>query len=461
MRPRAWHLPGLPDRPGRREVEGRSASGAPFRTPALEGGDAGAVAEHVRRSALEARERLSTSRVIEAVGSAASRLADPEDAAGREATLVLGEELGWPGDLVRETLTGMARSWSEDALRRIVERELGGPGLLDGWRDDGGALPGRRRRASGPPLILVVHAGNVPGVAVTAAVRGLLVRSGVLSRAPGSEPGLLACFARALEAEEPLLGGSLATSWWPAEAGEDAWAEWVKRAGKVVVYGGEEAVRGVRARAPVHTDMLVYGPRLGLAVILPDAKAAEAAAALARDACAYEQQGCVSPRLVWAVGADPAELGRELAVALEAEASRVARPGPDAATAVSMRSAREAARFAGLAGREVGLYAGDDPAWTVVVGGEEPLLTEGLPRFLRLHGAPDLETLAGILAPLEGRVQSVGYAGEEGLQELADLAAGIGACRLAPLGTLAWPPPDWLHDGRPQLLPLVRWTEWE
>ena len=461
MRGVPWHLPGLPGRDGRETEAGRTAAGASFRVPALSREDAEAVADEVRAAALEGRGRLATARVIEAAAAAAGRVADPSDPAGREAASTLSEELGWPSALAEETLSGMGRSWTEDALHRVVERELGGTAVLDGWTDEGAILPGRRRRASGPPLLFVVHAGNVPGVAVTAAIRGLLVRSGVLSRAPGSEPGLLACFARALTAEEPALGRSLATTWWPADGGEAAWDTWVKRAGKVVVYGGEEAVRGVRGRVPGDEDLVAYGPRLGVAVALPDASAGEAASALAADVCAYEQQGCVSPRLAYAVGSDPLELGRRLAEALEEEVARLPRPQPDEATAVAIRSARAEAEFAGLAGRDVHVLGGEGLAWTVVVGGEDPLLTLGLPRLVRVHGAAGVEELGRTLGPLEGRVQTVGYAGREGLPALADLAARLGACRIAPLGEVAWPPADWLHDGRPQLLPLLRWTEWE
>lgn len=457
----SWHLPGLPSDPVRPGVEGTAASGRTYRVPRLEQVEAEAVAAEVRRAALEARRALSTAEVVATASHAALRLADPADPVGAEALRVLASELAWPEALSRETLAGMARGWTRAALLSVLEREFGGTEPLDGWvAGDTGALPGRRRRAAGPPLLLVVHAGNVPGVAVTAALRGLLVRSGVLCRAPAAEPGLLACFARALAAESSLLGRCVATTWWPA-AHDAPWAEWVKRSGKVIVYGGEAAVEGVRDRVPAHVDLVAYGPRVGVAAVLPDAPLEEAASALARDVCAYEQQGCVSPRLAYAVGRDAAELGRALAKALEREVGRLPRPAPDAATAVAVRSARAEAEFAALGGRPVRLEtSGEAPTWTVVVGGD-PRRSDPLPRFVRVHPVGDVAELERLLAPLEGRVQSVGYAGTKGLEALADAAARLGACRVAPVGTLAWPPADWLHDGRPQLLPLVDWTEWE
>jgi hypothetical protein len=456
-----WHLPGLPADEARATEEGRTAAGRTFRVPSLSGSDAEAVAAAVRGAALRARRDLRADEVVAAASRAAMRLADFDDPVGSAAAATLSRELGWPESLSRDTLDGMSRSWTAEALHAVLDRELGGTAVLDEWTaDPDAAFPGRRRRAGGPPHLLIVHAGNVPGVAITAALRGLLVRSGVLCRAPEAEPGLLAHFARALAEAHPLLGRCLATTWWPADR-KAPWAAWVKRSGKVVVYGGGEAVTGVRQRVPPEADLVVYGPRVGIAAVLPDAPLAEAAAALARDGCAYEQQGCVSPRLVFAVGSDGRELGEALAEALERETAGRPPPTPDAETAVAVRSARAEAEFAGLGGRPVRLLAsGEASTWTVVVGGD-PLRTEGLPRFLRVHGVEDAAELERTLGPLEGRIQSVGYAGSDGLEGIAGVAARLGACRVAPVGTLAWPPPEWLHDGRPQLLPLLSWTEWE
>lgn len=455
-----WHLPGLPAAAPLRHFTGTSPGGRGFRVPALDRETARLVADEVRRSALRARRERSTERVIAAVSRAALRLADPGQPDGAAAARELSEEMGWPGSLTAETLAGMRASWTAEALAGVVRRELGGPEPLDGWTTGGVLAAPRRRRASGPPLLLVVHAGNVPGVAVTAAVRGLLVRSGVLCRAPRSEPALLARFARALSEEDSLLGHCLATTWWPEDETEP-WDSWVKRSRKVVVYGGSRAVDGVRARLPAHVDLVAYGPRIGIAAILADASLPAAARALARDVCAYDQQGCVSPRLVYAVGRDGDAVGEALAEALERKTSERPPPEPDADTAVSVRSARAEAEFASLGGRPVRLLAsGELPTWTVVVGGD-PLITEGLPRFVRVHQVEGVRELERTLEPLEGRIQSVGYAGSTGLDDLADMAARLGACRVAPVGTLAWPPPDWLHDGRPQLLPLLAWTERE
>lgn len=498
----AWHLPGLDREIGRDAHRGRTPGGAEVRAPRLGREEAERVAGTVRSAALEAREARSTREAVAAASRAALRLADPAGEAGRRAVELLREELGWTDDLARETLAGMAEGWREEALTDLLVRELGGPEVVDGFvdapepssrrtgstgSDDRAGSPpgeadpaaGRRRRAVGPPLLFVVHAGNVPGVSVTAALRGLLVRSGVLCKAPEVEPGLLALFARELAREDPLLGRSLATTWWPGGAevpGEEAWA---RRAGTAVVYGGGEAVRTVRRKLPPGTDLVVHGPKLGVGAVLPDVAGGAAGAlrkvagGLAQDVCAYGQAGCVSPRVVYVVGHAAGPFAEALGAALGEETARRPPPSPTHEEAVALRSLRARAEFRGYEDGPDGGGASDadgavrllgsreDLAWTVLVGGDPAPVSEGLPRVVRLHAVPSVRALEEVLEPAVGRLQTLGYAGREGRERLAAAAVRLGVCRLAPFGSVAWPPPDWRHDGRHQLLPLVRWTELE
>ena len=488
------HLPGLGDAAGRPVHRGRTASGRAFSTPRLGADHAASVADAVRSAALRARRERSTARVVEAVSRAAGRLADDGDEAGRRARDLLARELGWPEELVGETLAGMGRVWSERALLETLEAEVGGPSVLDGFgagepvpAASAAAVPGgvgpRRRAAAGPPLQLVINAANVPGVAVTAAIRGLLARSGVLLKAPEAEPGLLPLFGRVLAEEDPLLGTSLAATWWPGGTGAATERAWTARAGLVVVYGGDEAVRGARRAAPPGTDVLAYGPKIGVGVVLPDAADGGGPwpGRLARDVCAYEQQGCVSPRVVYVLHEAPTPFAESLASAMREEVRRLPRSALTEEEAVALRSLRAEAEFRAYAAEEEAasagprgggtardadpgaalLAGGGDAPWTVLVGDGAVPRSEGLPRVVRVHPVEGVGRLERLLAPVGGRLQAVGYAGREGAGSVAQLASRLGAARVAPFGTLAWPPADWRHDGRHQLLPLLRWTDWE
>lgn len=439
--------------------EGETAAGGRFRVPALDRDSAARVADSVREAALTARKLRSTAEVIGAVSRAAARLTDLHGADGRRTVDLLREELGWSRATVEEVLAGMARYWTAEALTEMVRIEVRDDAFLDGFHSEAGPV-NRQRRAAGPPLMLVVHAGNVPGVAVTATIRGLLARSGLLCKVPEAEPGLIAGFARCLGAEDALLASCVAATWWPIREETPEWLEWERRSGKVVVYGGREAVEGVRGRVTAGRDVVVYGPGVGVGFVLPDAGEA-AAVALARDVCAYEQQGCVSPRIVYVIG-DATGFSEALADGLRDETRRLAVPAPPAGDAVAIRAARAAWELEGYErGDGSRVLGAADLTWTVLSSPSTTARVESLTRVVYLLGAPDLEEALTALEPLSGNVQSIGYAGTIGLERLAEEAVRLGVSRVAPFGTLAWPPADWRHEGRHQLLPLLTWTDLE
>lgn len=457
----AWHLPGLPEE-GNGWLESRTQSGLAFRAPDLSLAQAACVARSVRAATLEVRASRSTEEVVGAIARSAGKLsgAGPEGVAARE---LIRAELDWSDRLARDTLEGMSRTWTEETLTGLVAAELGGFAFLDGFTEDPTWTgPGeRRRRASGPPLILQVLAGNIPGVAITATIRALVVRSGVLCKVPGAEPGLLSLFARVLSGEDPLLGRCLAATWWPGSTFPAAWREWTKWAGRTVVYGGDDAVSAVRRSLPAGTDLVTYGPRIGVAVVLDDGPPA-AAVALASDVCAYDQQGCVSPRLVYVVGHPIRPFVSGLATALDELTRASPPPEPSEAEAVAIRAARTAFEFGGYEdGRSSVESPGESLAWTILSSEDPSARTESLPRVVRVHQVPDVETLEDVLRPLEGKIQTLAYCGSEGLEKLGPVGARLGVSRIAPFGSVAWPPADWMHDGRHQLLPLVNWTDFE
>ena len=457
----AWHLTGLEEAPTE-WLESRTRAGTAFRAPSLSVAQARTVAGSVRKAVLEARATRSTEEVIESIARAAGKLSadGPEGIAARE---LLRAELGWNERLVRETLEGMSRTWTPEALTALVEAELGGTATLDGFVTDTQWVgPGQRSRcALGPPVVLQVLAGNVPGVAITATMRVLLVRSGVLCKLPEAEPGLLPLFARLLAAEDSLLGHCIAATWWPGSSFPAAWREWVRWAGKAVVYGGDMTVEAVRGSLPADTDVVTYGPKTGVAVVLQDSPPS-AATGLARDICAYDQQGCVSPRLVYVVGDSPRRFVEHLAAALTEHTSQHPPPNPTTAEAVAIRAARTAFEFSGYEdGRSAVESPGESLAWTILSSEDPATRAESLPRVVWVHHVPNLETLEDTLRPLEGRIQTLGYCGAEGLQKLAALATRLSVSRIAPFGSMAWPPADWRHEGKHQLLPLVNWTDFE
>lgn len=460
--PDAWYLPAADGAPDAGQVgsawhEGLTAGGLPFRTPALDVQAATELAAAVRDAALAARRTRSIEQVTQAIDRVAQRLAAGPDA--DEAVDTLASSLGWPPELASETLSEARSGWTLDAIGRLLDAELPDRRVLDGFAPDVGE-PARARHASGPPLLFQVLAANVPGVAVTAIVRGLLARSGVLCKTSRDEPFLPALFARLLAEEDAVLGATLAVSWWPFEAETAEWSAWSGSADLVVAYGGGEAIAGMRSALPAGTELLVYGPRVGVGAVLGGADYEQSADRLARDVCAYEQQGCVSPRLVFVVDGDVRAFGEKLAGSLDEHTRRRPPPKLSDADATAIRALRAEREFDGAGDSEL-LASDPDLRWTILLDPEPTIEGTNLPRVVHLSAAPSVGDLLTALEPLVGHIQAVGYAGEEGVEELAQGAAVLGVSRVAPFGRIAWPPVDWRHDGRQQLMPLLRWTDWE
>jgi len=457
-------LPGLPaDFDPENRLDGRTVAGAMFWVPQLTDAEAIMVADAVRSAALAARRTHRAADVVVAAGRAAARLADPSDPYGGAAREALQAASGCSRSAAAELIERNAAGWTGPVLSRLVRSELGELAVLDEPRPDLDR-PGRRRRAVGPPVLHLVLAGNVPGVAVSAVIRALIVRSGVLCKLPSAEPWLVGLFARALNEENPALAATMAATWWPADVPGPIAHEWTKRAGKVVVYGGPEAVRGIRSRTPPSIPLVEYGPRVGAAIMGPDSTDAELHG-LARDACAYDQAGCVSPRLVYVLGmkseAEVRSLLDRLVVALGDEITRLGDVFTSDGEAVQIRAARARYQFEETDGALA--FGPADLAWTLLYRSRPGAYSEPLPRVLWVYAIDRLEELGRLRGVLEGRLQALGIAGvSEADRRLAEeLAVELGVSRVTPPGTMAWPPTDWRHDGRMQLLPLVRWTDLE
>lgn len=464
-------LPGLPEGydPENR-LDGQTAAGATFWVPQLTELEAITVAERVRAAALATRGTHRVADVVMAVARAAGRLVDPDDPIGAAAVEAVRCSTGSTRAVASELLAHNAQGWTSPELSALVRAELGELAILDEPRPDP-AQPGRRRRAAGPPVLHLVLAGNVPGVAVTAVIRGLLVRSAVLCKLPATEPWLVGLFARALAEEDPALAETLAATWWPADAPGPVAHEWTKRSGKVVVYGGAEAVRSLRARTPPTIPLLEYGPRVGVALLGP-AVTDEELGGLVRDTLAYDQAGCVSPRLVYLLGGNSGAGGGDvsssadprldrLAVLLSAEVERRGKVLTTDEEAVDIRAARTRLQFGAEAGGRA--MGPEDLGWTILHRREAGAYSEPLPRVLWVYDLASVEELAELQGVLEGRVQALGIAGvDDPTRHVAErLAVELGISRVTPLGEMAWPPADWRHDGRMQLMPLLRWTDFE
>jgi hypothetical protein len=410
-----------------------------------------------------------------ALGRVGERFLDPGDALRLEALELLPEASGLSPAMCVAVLDGMARDWVPSRLARLLVEELGEPAALDGFRgaarsaEDGG---GRRVLALGPALCVQIVAGSVPGVAVSALLRSLLVKGPTLIKPGRGDVVLPVLFARGLADADRGLAAALAVVYWPGGSPAVERAA-LSRADVVTVYGSDETVADLRSMVPITARFVAYHHRVSVGVVaresltaarLPDV-AAEAAKAMAL----FDQRGCVSPQTFFVEEGgegSPEVFAETMARSLERLESTLPTGPLTAAEASSLHQARGTAELmaAGSGGR---VFHGDAHAWTVLFDHGEPTARGRLPapgagRVARVRPIPSLAALPRLLAPLTGHLQTVGFAGPgDRARALAHSLGRVGVSRVVPFAAVAFPPPWWHHDGGGPLRDLVRWIDLE
>ncbi len=360
--------------------------------------------------------------------------------------------------MIRAALAGTAGCWSRDSLARLVAEEFPNPRVLDAFQRS----RRRRVRAGGPPLVLHVGSGSVPGVTVTSIVRAMLLGSAVLAKPGAGDVALAVRFAAALRTESPGAARALAVQYWPG--GHAEWDAWERAAfaaaDQVVVYGSDAVIESVRARAPARARLVEHGRRVGAAVVDP-ASARRSAAHAARAVALFDQRGCVSAHLFFVL-ATPEETAR-WCERLAGELDLLARdlppgePTPGEASAVHQIRGRLALGAAG--GDAVRAWCADGLGWTVALAGLERFEPVGSRTAWVVPVEGREECLAG-LAKLAGLLQTVGLAGVPSQEEgFAEALFALGATRVVSLDCMPFPAADWLHDGRRPLRELAFWGE--
>jgi hypothetical protein len=462
----AFHLPALPSPPTTIWSFGAGEGAISLRlaqpTPALLGAQVDALLL-ASDQILAGREVAS---IIRSVHRVTERLLDRSDELRLTAEAALPAITGTSPAMIRKVLDGMAADWLEERSKALLESEFRDPTVLERFRPRPGR-PGLQSRAVGPRLTTHFFSGNVPGVAVTSLIRALLVRSASLGKSAVGEPLLAALFARALAEEDAQLGRCLAVTYWPGGEGEMESVA-LARAEAVIVYGGNEAVRSVRARVPPSARFLGYGHRISFGVLARERLDRQGARSLADraalDAATFDQQGCVSPHLFYAEEGgevSPREWAGMLGESFARLEDQLPRGKLAPGEASAIRQLRGEMEFAQLAGRGVELHASPGgTAWTVVFDPDPTFSASCLNRTVRVKPVGDLAEIVELARPVGALLQSVGMAASEPrAASLSEELARIGVSRIAPIGEMAWPDPFWFHDGRPPLADLVRWCD--
>jgi hypothetical protein len=467
----AFHLPFLEPQ----DFDGWSAVGAPshpLRWPLLNPAGAARLAQ-LTRSASTALKQRSVREIIAVIDAAAERLLR----SGPDLDLLtdhIAASTGYSLPMVRHVLETMAPAWRATALEDLVRADLGGTQALDGFLEHpaGTAAQPRdrlRARAVAPDLSVHILAGNVPGVGVTSMIRALLVKAPVFAKVAAGEPVLAPAFARAVFDVDPGIGQAVAVTYWPGGT-TDIEDEVFAAAGLIVHYGGRDAIEDARRRAPAHARFVEHGPRVSFGMVARDALAHERSAhLLARDAArataTFDQQGCVSPHVLFVEdGAviPPARFAALVAAELAHIEPVLPRGNLSAEEAAAIRNFRTEAEFRALRDGRTQLWEGRDLGYTVIFDPTPAFSGSCLNRTLSVHPVASLFDVIPLVLPFRSVLQSAALAApDKRMGRLVEVLAAAGVKRVTTFDRLPWPAPGWHHDGRGPLRELVEWTDWE
>jgi hypothetical protein len=208
--------------------------------------------------------------------------------------------------------------------------------------------------------------------------------------------------------------------------------------GQVHVYGRDATIAAVRARVRAGVRVVGHGAGMGIAVVTEAAALDAAAGVLAWDVVAFDQRGCLSPRIAFVVGDD----ARAGAFAEALDAHLADRDGAVPRGALLPEESAEAARW-----RDVVAFAG--PSWSAP-SHAVALSTAGSPlqvpppgRHVLVASVPSRDAFAAALAPLARFVVAVGT------DDAATVAGSVPVhARVSALGAMQRPPLDGPVDRR-------------
>lgn len=429
-----------------------------------------ALAARVRRASAQHLKTMRVSEIITVIDRAIARLLDRDDPYRQQAERFLPVVSGYDHDMVRLGLTAFFKTFRAPQLHRFVAEDFANPMLLDGFQPTpkGGAV-----RAFGPDLLVHSWAGNVPALALWSMVCGLLVKAGNIGKLPSAEPLFAGWFAQLLAEVHPPLADCLAVVWWRG-AGDDGASALYTQADTVIAYGGNASLDAIRRRLPVTTRFLPHGHKLGVGLVsaaaLDTLKAPAHARLAAWDVMRYDQQGCYSPHVFY-VERGGAVSPRAFADYLAGELANLHRRFPrrtleldDAAAVAKWQQAVEwKLPAAGASEGQDILIGGPASAWHVAYSDQlQALAPTALQRSIQVIGVDTLDEVMPVIAAQRQFLQTAGVAAApEELYRLADRLGTAGITRISALGAMSAPEAGWHHDGRFNLLDLVRMTEIE
>ncbi len=426
--------------------------GASFVTPALD------FARMARpRSELAPAGSLKTAEIIEFLAATGRRMT-PDNPHLREAIERTAPVSAMPPAMLARCFASLAEVFDRESLEITVESDVGAE-ALDGWRPLRGIRGRRSFVRACPPRLVHVMAGNSPIVAALTIAHGALTKGVHLLKMASNDLFSATAILRIMadiDPEHPVVRSFSAVYW---RGGDEAVEGVLYRPqffDKIVVWGGEKAVRHVQKYIGPGFQMVSWDPKTSISMIGREAFASEAvladvAARAATDATLMNQDACIASRYQFVEGSIEQvdrfcellirELGKER---YYASACGLPTPAPIREEVGVLRHLEPEFRV-----------WGDFSGAGLVVRSEQPL--DFYPDCRTVNVVP-VASLSDAVRHANVATQTVGIFPASRKVELRDRLADQGVQYVGCLGDVMDMPPGLPHDGTYELNRLVRWV---
>lgn len=419
----------------------------------------------------------STDEVVKLLCEAAAGWLQPDNKFRKLALEFGPAETGFSRAVLQKGLDGFFRQFTPENFQALLAQELGEAASVTGdeWQaTDETDAPRHTSTATrhlwrGPNFLVHIAAGNIPNPTLMSLTLGLLTRSAQFVKCASGASFLPRLFAHSIYELDHKVGACLEIAEWRGGQRELEQVLFA-HADCLTATGSDETLAAIRAQLPAQVRFLGYGHRVSFGFLtremLREEDIAEVVSRAADDVIAWDQNGCLSPHVIYveergAVESD--QFAERLAVELAKREAVEPRGRTATETAAAIASKRAIYETLAVHRADAKIWSSQNStAWTVVFEHDVRFQFSPLNRFIYVKPVPDLAAVLRGVDEIQGKVSTVGIAAPpERMRQLARQFTDWGATRICPLGRMQNPPLTWRHDGRPALGDLVTWTDWE
>jgi len=390
-------------------------------------------AKGLRAAAQQDLRGLPSEEIGGRIGAVAAKWLEPNYAHRRRAVNETSSETGLAPAMVTAGL--------DAAFAELLPPRLGGPAIQDlidaQIQPESAACPD----GTGPSLVTHFLAGSIITPGLWSICLGLMGKAANLVKCSSHDRIFPFRLMESFREEDDQLGQCVDVHYWGRDDTGLTDAA-IEEADVVVAFGDDESIRQLQARVEPPRRFIGHGHMVSLAVVGQDAFESEIARGLARDTAFYDQQGCLSPHVVYLIGERPnclafCEVLARAMAELEREWPRRKLDPIEAARIQEARGSHELKQASDPVTRS--WSSGTSTAWTLLYDEDPAFEFSCLNRVLRVKRLEDPDLLDEALTPVRGRIRGVALA-PGSLLDSAAISERLGSPYLCAPGHLQLPP---------------------